>query len=429
MSPAPNACRLTPGDRRTGDEGREPGRRGDPRPTHDTALHAARSPTRRECDCSSGRTGPAAGRRLRLRPHRTPAASARDAGPGRVAVHRSRARGDDARALPPGRSWPARRSPRRATAATPPSARGAFDALLAFLMTAGTTGGQPATFLLDEVLELRTFESFPGLRNGAARAGARACPQPQPLRAQHALRRPGPALGRRRAASGSKSSRSPRSTSPRSATRSGAEHGSNADEVAHAVHALVGGQPGYVRALLGPDGGDARQWGHRSDQRPRRLRWARRRARRALPLQLRAAPAPRARLRRAQGDPRGARRRGAADAHDRSRSASSARRARPRTICPGCRTWISSTCVRKRYRFADPLLRLWVRINGGPGHARRGACHQRGAEVRHGPPAGSAALPRSPRRPASSGPGPSTRRRSSGRKPPRPARSGIIEID
>jgi hypothetical protein len=47
----------------------------------------------------------------------------------------------------------------------PPSgARAAFDAALAFLGAARTGGGEPATFLLDEFLELRTFESFPGLR-------------------------------------------------------------------------------------------------------------------------------------------------------------------------------------------------------------------------------------------------------------------------
>jgi hypothetical protein len=47
----------------------------------------------------------------------------------------------------------------------PSSAREAFDATLAFLdeSRAGNLGG-PAAFLLDEVLELRTFESFPGLR-------------------------------------------------------------------------------------------------------------------------------------------------------------------------------------------------------------------------------------------------------------------------
>lgn len=48
---------------------------------------------------------------------------------------------------------------------TPPSAREAFDSLLAFFDTARAPGGEPCTFLLDEVLELRTFESFPGLRH------------------------------------------------------------------------------------------------------------------------------------------------------------------------------------------------------------------------------------------------------------------------
>lgn len=49
--------------------------------------------------------------------------------------------------------------------ATPePGARAAFDATLRFLTEARTPGGGPATFLLDEFLELRTFESFPGLR-------------------------------------------------------------------------------------------------------------------------------------------------------------------------------------------------------------------------------------------------------------------------
>jgi hypothetical protein len=47
----------------------------------------------------------------------------------------------------------------------PTSARDAFDATLAFLDQARAGGAHDvATFLLDEVLELRTFESFPGLR-------------------------------------------------------------------------------------------------------------------------------------------------------------------------------------------------------------------------------------------------------------------------
>jgi hypothetical protein len=48
---------------------------------------------------------------------------------------------------------------------TPSSAREAFDMTMAFMSNATAPGGSPATFLLDEVLELRTFESFPGLRH------------------------------------------------------------------------------------------------------------------------------------------------------------------------------------------------------------------------------------------------------------------------
>ena len=46
-----------------------------------------------------------------------------------------------------------------------PGARDAFDAALAVLDTARAPGTMPATYLLDEFLELRTFESFPGLRS------------------------------------------------------------------------------------------------------------------------------------------------------------------------------------------------------------------------------------------------------------------------
>ena len=50
--------------------------------------------------------------------------------------------------------------------AEPPSsgARPAFAATLDLFGRARTNGGEPMTFLLDEFLELRTFESFPGLR-------------------------------------------------------------------------------------------------------------------------------------------------------------------------------------------------------------------------------------------------------------------------
>lgn len=45
------------------------------------------------------------------------------------------------------------------------TARQAFEATLSFLDSARAAGGERATFLLDEVLELRTFENFPGLRH------------------------------------------------------------------------------------------------------------------------------------------------------------------------------------------------------------------------------------------------------------------------
>ena len=47
----------------------------------------------------------------------------------------------------------------------PTTAREAFDTLCGFFHAVRPAGGGTCTFLLDEVLELRTFESFPGLRH------------------------------------------------------------------------------------------------------------------------------------------------------------------------------------------------------------------------------------------------------------------------
>jgi hypothetical protein len=46
--------------------------------------------------------------------------------------------------------------------------RDAFDAIVSYFTLARTESGRPATFLLDGVLEFRTFESFPGLRGVVA---------------------------------------------------------------------------------------------------------------------------------------------------------------------------------------------------------------------------------------------------------------------
>jgi hypothetical protein len=55
-------------------------------------------------------------------------------------------------------------SPFPAPEAAGGGARTSFDQTLAFLTKARASGSEAATFLLDEFLELRTFESFPGLR-------------------------------------------------------------------------------------------------------------------------------------------------------------------------------------------------------------------------------------------------------------------------
>ena len=44
------------------------------------------------------------------------------------------------------------------------TARGAFDSLLSFFREARSPDGHTPVFLIDELLEIRTFESFPGLR-------------------------------------------------------------------------------------------------------------------------------------------------------------------------------------------------------------------------------------------------------------------------
>ena len=105
--------------------------------------------------------------RMRDRPHLAAAAAARSHRTLHQSVRRRRTRGYDAGAIPQhatrGVAIP-RPSIRYARTRPKGRARDAFDATLAFLDTARAAGDAPATFLLDEFLELRTFESFPGLR-------------------------------------------------------------------------------------------------------------------------------------------------------------------------------------------------------------------------------------------------------------------------
>ena len=68
--------------------------------------------------------------------------------------------------------------------------RQAFDAVLAFLAGAHGTEHGPATFLLDEALEFRTFESFPGLAPRDARTAGRRRLVAEPFRPHVPLCRP-----------------------------------------------------------------------------------------------------------------------------------------------------------------------------------------------------------------------------------------------
>jgi len=142
--------------------------------------------------------------------------------------------------------------PHVAPPASAGSAREAFDATLAFLNTARAAGGGPATFLLDEALECRTFESFPGLRSvlrdlvdALSASPNRFVLTTRYVARAHRLLRDAPAhfevihvppLTRSEIAAAM-----PRATTEPSPDR---------DELVRVVHALADGRPAYVTSLI-----------------------------------------------------------------------------------------------------------------------------------------------------------------------------------
>jgi hypothetical protein len=153
-------------------------------------------------------------------------------------------------------------------------ARAAFDATLAFFARARTSASEPATFFLDEFLELRTFESFPGLRrvlhesiDGLAASGNRFV-----LTSRYVARTL--RLLRDHSARFEVIHMPPLSAEdtsdilgPTAAPAGGDNDLHDAEYLARTVQALTDGRPTYVRALAdelaalrehgGPGGGDA----------------------------------------------------------------------------------------------------------------------------------------------------------------------------
>lgn len=149
---------------------------------------------------------------------------------------------------------------------SPATARDAFKAILLFLVEARATGGSVATFLLDEILELRTFENFPGLRGvmGDLVDTLACCANRFVLTSRyvaHAHRALGAATAQFEVIHVP-----PLTTAEVGAALSGAQSwhdGDDREDLARAVHALADGRPAYVRAIVqamalmdGQGGGD-----------------------------------------------------------------------------------------------------------------------------------------------------------------------------
>jgi hypothetical protein len=163
-------------------------------------------------------------------------------------------------------------SPFPAAEGSPAGARAAFDATLALLSRSRVGGSEPATYLLDEFLELRTFESFPGLRRVLYEfvEGLAASPNRFVLtsrytaRALRLLRDCGPRFEVIHMP-GFTAEETMDVVGPLAAP--GNHEGHDADYLARTIQALADSRPAYVRALGdelaamrdhgGPGGGDA----------------------------------------------------------------------------------------------------------------------------------------------------------------------------
>jgi hypothetical protein len=253
----------------------------------------------------------------------------------------------------------------------PSSPRQAFDEALKYLATARTRDGHPATFLLDEVLEFRTFESFPGLREVLAELVHAVDDSPNGfvLTTRYATR------GTRLAHSTSSRRLAPwviAGVSPaavlahlRRICLEDSPPDPGDPELARLVHALAGGRPLYVDAL-------ARQMrGLTGDGACDPISALAAAISPGGRLDLECRYRYEMRLQRARGY-------GAlrailgvlAEEEPLTLTAISRRMQRTPGSTKDYLTWLGDvdlvTVDRKRYSFADPLLRLWVRLQARP---------------------------------------------------------------
>lgn len=244
------------------------------------------------------------------------------------------------------------------------SPRSAFEATLAFLTSARGPGGEPATFLLDEFLDLRTFESFPGLRSVL----------PELLQAMAATRNHF-VLSTRYVARALRFLRDsaprfevihvPSLTPPEVAEMMRPADGIDDPDLARAVHALADGRPGYVQAIVDELTTMQRQGGGDPVSALAALLAP------DAPLARRCCFCYELRLHRARGY-------GAlkaileilADEEPLTLTEISLRLQRTPGSTKDYLSWLEDvdlvTPRQKRYSFADPLLRLWVRLHCRP---------------------------------------------------------------
>jgi hypothetical protein len=153
-------------------------------------------------------------------------------------------------------------------------ARASFDATLAFFAAARTAASEPATFLLDEFLELRTFESFPGLRrvlhdciDGLSASGNRFVLTSRYVARTLRLLRDRSARFEVIHIPALTAEDTSDILGPTAAPGGGDNDAHDADYLARTVQSLADGRPTYVRAIAdelaalrehgGPGGGDA----------------------------------------------------------------------------------------------------------------------------------------------------------------------------